>query len=123
MFSHENKLLLSASPQVSSPLSNKDELELDSTSNIDNKMVVPALLPLPPPYPLSKQLVRSSSLVKSCVLKWKKTVKRREKEDDPFVIAMRKCSSDVKIDDDTVVSKGNNSLKTLVSCKAPSVRE
>lgn len=123
MFSHENKLLLLASPQVSSSLSNKDELEIDSMSNIGNKTVVPALLPLPPPYPLSKQLVRSSSLVKSCIMKWKKTGKRREKEDDPFVIAMRKCSSDINIDDDKVVSKGKNSLKSLVSCKAPCVRE
>ena len=96
MSSHENKLLLSSS------ISNRDELELAMPSNVDDKMVVPSLLPLPPPYPLSsKQLARSSSLVKSsCIMKWKKTGKRREEKDDPFLIALRKCSNDTKIDDD-----------------------
>lgn len=147
MSSQETKLSLSASPQVSSSLSNRGELEIDMPSNIDNEMVVPTLLPLPPPspYPLSsKRLGRSSSLVKSsCIMKWKKTGNRREEEDDdPFLIALRKCSNDTKIDDDDssltamrkcsndikmdndkVVSKRKNSLKFLVSCKAPSVKE
>lgn len=78
MSAHENKLILSASPQVSSSLSGPDD-----------KTVVPTLLPLPPPYPLSKRLDRSSSFVKSCIMKWKKAGKRRQEKEDPFLIAMR----------------------------------
>ncbi|KAG7560258.1 hypothetical protein ISN45_Aa05g017990 [Arabidopsis thaliana x Arabidopsis arenosa] len=129
MSSQETRLPLSASPQVSSSLTNRGELDIDMPSNIDNEIVVPTLLPLPPPspYPLSsKRLGRSSSLVKSsCIMKWKKMGKRREEEedDDPFLIALRKCSNDTKIDNGKVVSKRKNSLKFLVSCKAPSVKE
>ncbi|KAG2263512.1 hypothetical protein Bca52824_070591 [Brassica carinata] len=95
------------------------------TSIKDDETVVPALLPLPPPYPSPKRLVTSSSLVKySCIMKWKKAGKKREEKGDPFLIAMRKCTtSDVESEDDNVVSKGKNSLKSLVSCKAPCVRE
>lgn len=145
MSSHETKAPLSASsPQVSSSLSNRDELDIDMMTENDNKMVVSSLLPLPPPYPLaSKRLVRSSSLVNSsCMMKWHKTGKRQEEEDDPFLIALRKCSSDIKIDDDDpfliairkcsknikigddkVVFKRKNSLKSLVSCIAPRVKD
>ncbi|CDY23034.1 BnaC07g31530D [Brassica napus] len=107
--------------------SSLSRLETDMTSNNEDKTVVPALQPLPPPYPSPKRLVKSSSLMKySCILKWKKAGKKREeKDDDPFLIAMRKCTTDVDTEDDdkVVVSKGKNSLKSLVSCKAPCVRE
>ncbi|KAF3501924.1 hypothetical protein F2Q69_00039451 [Brassica cretica] len=120
MFSQENKLVSSGSSSLS-------RLETDMTSNNEDKTVVPALQPLPPPYPSPKRLVKSSSLMKySCILKWKKAGKKREeKDDDPFLIAMRKCTTDVDTEDDdkVVVSKGKNSLKSLVSCKAPCVRE
>lgn len=118
MFSQENKLVTSDS---SSSLS---RLETDMTSKNE---VVPALLPLPPPYPSPKRLVTSSSLVRySCIMKWRKAGKKREEEkDDPFLIAMRKCTTtDVETEDDyKVVSEAKNSLKSLVSCKAPCVRE
>lgn len=95
------------------------------TSNNEDKTVVPALLPLPPPYPSPKRLVTSSSLVTySCIMKWKKAGKKRQEKDyDPFLMAMRKCTSDAETEDDKVVSKGKKSLKSLVSCKAPCVRE
>ncbi|KAJ0248830.1 hypothetical protein HA466_0158740 [Hirschfeldia incana] len=115
MFAQENKVSSDSSSSLS-------KVETDMTSNNE---VVPAFLPLPPPYPSPKRLVTSSSLVKySCIMKWKKAGKKREEKDDPFLIAMRKCTtSDVESEDYKVMSKGNNSLKSLVSCKAPCVRE
>ncbi|CAG7883456.1 unnamed protein product [Brassica rapa] len=105
--------------------SSVSSLETGMTSNNEDKTVVPALLPLPPPYPSPKRLVTSSSLVTySCIMKWKKAGKKRQEKDyDPFLMAMRKCTSDAETEDDKVVSKGKNSLKSLVSCKAPCVRE
>jgi len=45
-------------------------------------------------------------------------------DDDPFFTAMRKQgSNDINIADDKIVSKRKNSLKSLVSCKAPSVKD